>query len=748
MNQGGRDGEKQQQMEAADAITKSVDEQIVALTEAQSKELLKNYKVPVVEEAIALTPQEAADKAQEFGFPVVLKGLGAKLTHKTERGLVKLNLSSADDVKKACEEIRKSAGEELEGFLLQPQIQGRREFVAGLFQDEQFGPVVMFGLGGVFTEALQDVVFRIAPFDEIQAQSMIEEIMSRKLLGEFRGEASANKEQLIETLLGLSRLGTERADIKEVDINPLLISPDGQVTAVDALVVLDKNNEAAARKRFAERTPQEIKELNAALDQATHAKSIAVIGAMRPRIRGFRGMFGCIKDYGFPGKLYPINPKAQEIDGIKAYPSLVALKKPVDLVVVSVPSPFVPDALRDCVASGSKNVHIFSSGFKETGEEEGLKLQAQIETIAEEGKLNVIGPNCMGFYVPKSRIVTWIAPPEKSGPVAFITQSGGHAQDFTNYASTRFGLYFSKVISYGNALTMDSTDFLEYLSHDEDTKVITMYLEGVKNGRKLLELVTRINKEKPVIILKAGLTESGARAVSSHTGSMAGGEKIWNAVFKQSGAVRVNSLEEMANVAAAFIYADKSEGRRVAVIGTGGGIGVAAADSCAQAGLDLVSLPDEVTQKLREHIPPAGNMIRNPIDAHILFTELEALGKTLELLSHGYIDMFVFSLHIEWLYNFDNGAQIETIANFIAHSAKKHARGKPIAVVLRQYNPHPRYTKKRVLLQNILCDAGIPAYNALPQAVFALAKLAEYCEFQSLQARHRKKLCALKKEQV
>ena len=734
-----------QQMEAAETISKYVDEQITPLTEAQSKELLKNYGVPVVEEAIAITPEEAAAVAQAFGFPVVLKGLGTKLTHKTERGLVKLNLSSAEDVKSACLDIQKSAGADLEGFLLQPQLQGRREFVAGLFQDEQFGPVVMFGLGGVFTEALQDVVFRIAPFDEMQALSMLDEIISRKLLGGFRGESPAQKEQLIKTLLGLSKLGAERWDIKEVDINPLLVSPDGRVTAVDALVVLDKNNEAAAEKRFRERTPQEIKELNTALDQATHAKSIAVIGAMRPRARGFRGMFGCIKDFGFPGKLYPINPKAQEIDGLKAYPSLVSLKKPVDLVVVSVPAPFVPDALRDCAASGNKTVHIFSSGFKETGEEEGAALQAEIEKIAQEGKLNVIGPNCMGFYVPKSRIVTWIAPPEKSGPVSFITQSGGHAQDFTNYTSTRFGLYFSKVISYGNALTMDSTDFLEYLSHDEDTKLITMYLEGVKNGRKLLDLVTKINRKKPVIILKAGLTESGARAVSSHTGSMAGGEKIWNAVFKQSGAVRVSSLEEMANVAAAFSYAGRSDGRRVAVIGTGGGIGVAAADSCAQAGLDLVSLPEEVTQKLREYIPPAGNMIRNPIDAHILFTKLDALGKTLELLSHGYIDMFVFSLHIEWLYNFDNGAQIENVANFITHSAKKHARGKPIAVVLRQYNPHPRYTKKRVLLQNILCDAGVPAYSALPQAVFALAKLAQYYEFQSQQAQYRKKLCAEKK---
>jgi acyl-CoA synthetase (NDP forming) len=732
-------------MEATGTTSKDVGEQAVALTEAQSKELLKTYGVPVVEEAVALTIDEAVARAQALGFPVVLKGLGAKLTHKTERGLVKLNLSSADDIKSACLDIQKSAGADLEGFLLQPQLTGKREFVAGIFRDEQFGPVVMFGLGGVFTEALQDVVFRIAPFDELQAKDMMENILSRKLLGGFRGEAPANKAQLIQVLLGLSKLSAERPDIKEVDINPLLVSPDGRITAVDALVVLDKDGKSDAKNRLIERTPHEIKELNAALDQMIHAKSIAVIGAIRPRARGFRGMFGCIKDFGFPGKLYPINPKAEEIDGIKTHPSLVSLRKPVDLVVISVPAPFVPDALRDCAASGSKNVHIFSSGFKETGEEEGLVLQAEIEKIAAEGKLNVIGPNCMGFYIPKSHIATWIAPAEKSGPLSFVTQSGGHAQDFTNYASTRFGLYFNKVISYGNALTMDSTDFLEYLSHDEETKIITMYLEGVKNGRKLLELVTKINRKKPVIILKAGLTESGARAVSSHTGSMAGGEKIWNAVFKQSGAVKVNSLEEMAEASAALLNAGKSEGRRVTVIGTGGGIGVAAADGCAQAGLDLVSFPSEVTKKLRQFIPPAGNMIRNPIDAHILFTELNPLGKVLELLSDGYIDMFILSLHIEWLYNFDNGAQIENIANYIAQKARNHTRGKPLVVVLRQYNPHPRYTKKKLMVQKILCDAGVPVYDGLQRAVFALSKLAEYYEFQLQQTEHRKKLCTEKK---
>lgn len=717
-------------MEKAELYKKGAQRVTASLNEVQSKKLLKSYGVPVVQETVALSIEETVAQAGIIGFPVVIKGLGTKLTHKTERGLVKLNLRSLEEVQRACLEIRKSAGEDLEGFLLQPLVEGRREFVAGLFRDKQFGPVVMFGLGGVFTEALRDVVFRIAPINEIQAKGMIEEILSRKLLDVFRGEAAADQQQLIDVLMGLSRLGMEHSEVKEVDINPLLIAPDGRVTAVDALVV-GSSDDASAHTNLAEkRTVEEKKAINAALDTMTNAKSIAFIGATATVSVGFPGLFSNIQAFGFPGKLYPINPNAKEINGLKSYPSLASLPEPVDLVIIAIPAPLVPAALQDCIAVGCKNVHIFSSGFKETGEKEGIKLQKEIEKIARKGRLNVVGPNCMGFYIPKLRLLTWRGAPRKNGPVAFISQSGGNAQDFINHAGARFGIYFKKVISYGNALTLDSTDFLEYLANDDEIKIITMYLEGVKNGRKLLELITKINRKKPIIILKGGLTESGARAVSSHTGSMAGGEKIWNAVFKQSGAVRVNSLEEMAEATLAFLHLGESLGRRVAVIGSGGGVGVAAADACAQAGLDLSPLPPEVTRQLREFIPPAGNMIRNPVDAHIMFFKLDTLGKILDILSSGYVDMFVISLHLDWLYGLTDGANIEKIAAYLVQSARLFTKGKPLVVVWRQYESNPKYAKKRVILEKILLQAGIPVYEGLPKALGALAKLAEYHEFQ------------------
>ncbi len=722
-------------MISADRLIKRVRAQgRLSMTEAESKKLLSDYGVPVVKEKVVGNVNEAVLYAQKIGFPVVVKGHGAKLTHKTERGLVKTNLKSTKEIREAFHAIKTSAGEDWEGCLISPFIQGSREFVAGLFRDTQFGPVIMFGLGGIFTEALADTTFRIAPFDEKQACQMIGEINSRKLLGNFRGESPADQSQLLQVLMGLSRLGLEHPEIKEVDINPLIVTSKGKVVAVDALVVLDESDIAPVSRNLNEtETKERAAEIRAALDVMIHAQSVAVIGAARPNVSGFPGMYGCMRNFGYSGRLYPINPNVDEIDGVKTYPSLSALPEPVDLVIISIPGPLVAEALKECVATGNKNIHIFSSGFKETGEEEGIRLQQEMESIALEGGLRVVGPNCMGFYVPKTRLLTWTAASMESGPVSLISQSGGNAQDFTNYLTSHHGIHFSKSISYGNALTLDSPDFLDYLNYDEETKIITMYLEGVKDGRLLLSRVKEINHRKPVIIYKGGLTESGARAVSSHTGSLAGGEKIWKAFFRQTGSVLVESLEEMGDVVLAFHHLGKTPGRKTTVIGFGGGIGVSVADNCSKSSLELPPLSTELIQKLRKLIPPAGAMIRNPIDAVIAFIHLPYLGEVLNLLAEsGEIDNFIISVPFDWLFDkAAGGSYIETVAAYLATEGRKYTQGKPLMVVWRQYQPSPEIREWVPVFERILMQAGIPVYEGLPRVVSALSKLVEYSAFQN-----------------
>jgi acyl-CoA synthetase (NDP forming) len=701
----------------------------LSLTEAESKSLLSLYGIPVVEEATAVSEDDAIAQSREIGLPVVLKGLGARLIHKTERGLVKVNLKSDDEVRQAYRHIKDAAGEDWEACLIQPFIEGNREFAAGLIRDPQFGPSVMFGLGGILTEALSDVTFRIAPLDEIQARSMLDEIRACKLLGAFRGEAEVDKKQLIQVLMSLSRLGMDHPEIREIDINPFIVMPDGSVRAVDALVVLANAEEIpVAIEVIDDRNMEREKEIRAALDVMMHARSIAVLGATVPR-PNFPGIFECVRRFGFNGRLYPVNPRGQDYNGIKFYSSLSSLPEKVDLVIVSIPAPLVPEALRECVATGNRNVHIFTAGFKETGEEEGLRLQAEIEKIAREGGLHVVGPNCMGFYVPASRMLTWTDASKESGPVSFVSQSGGNAQDFTHYLSSIYNIHFSKCISFGNALTLDSCDFIDYLSHDEDTKIITMYLEGVKDGSRLLRQVREISRRKPVILYKSGLTESGARAVSSHTGSMAGGEKIWKAFFRQTGAIPVDSLEEMADVTLAVHHIRAAHGRKTTVLGIGGGNGVAVADSCARAGLELPAFSPDLVSKLRNSIGIDGSMIKNPIDSVIAFTSLPVMGETLELLAQsGEIDNFIISMSLDWLTlkKEESGTYAETVATYLVEEGQGHTHGKPLIAVLRQYQPDPTTQKSIPLVEKILLSGGIPVYKSLSQAVSALSKLVTY----------------------
>ena len=711
------------------------DEPKITLSEVDSRNILEAYGLPVAAQVVAADEKEATRKSGKIGYPVVIKAYGAGLAHKTERGVVRTDIRSENDVVRACREIRDAAGPDWEGFLIQPMIQGRREFVAGLLRDVSFGPCVMFGLGGIFTEAIADVSFRIAPVSRAQAMEMMDELRSAALLGAFRGEARADRGQLADAIAGLSRLAMERPEVAEADINPLIIGPDGRVHAVDALVALDPDGSGKTKDGDADSgaSPEKIQrqEIRRALDVMTRARSVAVVGASRNRKGNFPGIFACMRNFGFSGNLYPINPKIDEINGIKAYPSLTALPEKVDLVIISVPARLVPDALEDCVASGNRHVHIFSSGFQESGEEEGIRLYDRIREIARKGGLHVIGPNCMGLYVPQNRMLTWVHAPKTAGPVSMISQSGGNAQEFTHFASKHYKVFFNKVISYGNALTLDSTDFLDYLARDPNTSMIAMYIEGVRDGRRLLELVYRTNPEKPVIIYKAGMTESGARAVSSHTGAMAGDRKLWDAFFRQTGAVRVESVEEMADAAAAFHYLKTTRGRRTAVLSVGGGAGVSVADTCSKMGMDVPALSTETIARIRAFIPPEGNMLRNPIDSVLAFMNLELLGKIFGILTESReIDNVVVSLPLDWLYDQETGgSRIDTIADYLAQNGRELLPGIPLVVVWRQFVDSDEIRSKADVLADILLEAGIPVFDGLRRAVGSLAKLAAYCEF-------------------
>ena len=472
------------------------------------------------------------------------------------------------------------------------------------------------------------------------------------------------------------------------------------------------------------------------LTRASHPSAIAVVGASgsgsRATQHGGRGGAGFIRNIqkaGFPGRIYPINPNVSDVLGLKAYPNLASLPEPVDLVIVAVPAPDVPAVLEDCIASGNRTVHVFSAGFRETGEPEGIQLEEEVRRIALRGKLNLIGPNSMGFcYVPGSRISIWDGMPMQSGPVAFLSQSGGHCLQFIHYAQP-FGIGFSKVISFGNACILDSTDYLDFLAADDDTKIICLYLEGVKNGRKLLEMVREINRSKPVILWKGGLTESGARAAASHTGSMAGSEAIWKAFYKQTGAVYADSLDELADVLVTFLRLPPPRGRRLGVLLGGGGYSVAAADTCNREGLQVPQLASQTVERLRRFIGAAGTSIRNPLDIELVMRDVTPFQEALELVAADpSVDALLISQHLDLLRE-TGPDQVRRMGDYLIRFARENKYGKPILAVLDSWGGDAEMRAERARLGRELPEAGIPIYRNLARAARGLSRFMDYQDY-------------------
>ena len=592
-----------------------------SLSESESKQLLARFGVPVVKEIIAEDSEDAVRVASDLNFPVVLKGNGAKLTHKSDRGLVRLGLSNATQVREAAQGILESAGNDLEGYLIQPMLNGKREFVAGLMRDPMFGPIVMFGLGGVFTEALDDVVFRSVPIDEIEAEAMLDEIKASQLLGAYRGELAADRKALVNCLLGLSKLAVERPDVAEVDINPLLVGPEGQVNAVDGLVVL--NEETPKKKPRPVISP-------ALIGNIFHPGSIAFIGASSVFGKWGQSLPANLLAHGYKGDVYLINSKGGTQWGRPVYKSISEVPGSVDLAVVTIPAALVRGLIKDLQQKGVKSVLLISSGFSETGEE-GKILEKQLLQDARDAGIIFLGPNTMGIQNPHASIIlTGVHVAPKPGGTALISQSGNMGVQLLSFADSQ-GLGIRAFGGSGNEAMVAIEDFMEAFEVDELTKTVLLYLESVKDGKRFFESARRVGRKKPVIVLKGGRTEAGDRAAASHTGAMAADFRLFEALCHQSGVVSVHQPEEMLDASMVFSSLPMPQGRRVAIMTLGGGWGVVTSDLCSDQNLRVEPLSDEIVAVLDGMLPPYWSRT-NPVDL-VGENDLELPMKAIEVLA-------------------------------------------------------------------------------------------------------------------
>ena len=466
---------------------------------------------------------------------------------------------------------------------------------------------------------------------------------------------------------------------------------------------------------------------NHPLNRMFHPSSIAVVGASSNVSE--TGWVKRLLDFGYKGEIFPINPKANEIYKLKAYPNVHDVPDPIEYAILNIPAHLVPQAMRDCVAKGVKFVHCFAAGFSETATEEGRRLEAETTKIAIDGRVRLIGPNCMGIYCPASGMTFGEDFPKETGRIALISQSGAEASRLIFLCQDVY-LYFTKVINYGNATDLDAPEFLEYLAQDMETDIIALYIEGVKNYPRFISAVKQCMKKKPVIILKAGLTKNGADVAAFHTASITGAKAVWDAFFKQTGAISAQTIDEVSSIIQGLTRIKQLNGPRVAIIGRGGGIGVVTTDICERAGLIVPPFSLETHEKLLQIRPDAGAMLRNPVEPKLgLEGAADFYLKGLPIIDQDTeTDIILIQMAVDIYGGHKPDLLQDVSAAAYALCPAAESIKKPIMVALFS-GGHTDTVLAVSAAREILTKVGIPVFSEVEAAARSLSKIYGYYRF-------------------
>lgn len=582
-------------------------ERRTSLTAPEGKLLCDAYGIPVPQEGVARSASEAVALASSMGYPVVLKIVSPDILHKTEAGGVLVGLGSDEDVAKGHDAIlanarRYKADARIEGIQVQQMLTGGQEVIIGAVTDDSFGKLVAFGLGGVLVEVLKDVTFRLAPATREDALSMLDGIQAAEILKGVRGSAPIDREALGSIIEKVSQLVSDFPEIVEMDLNPVFATASGAIAA-DVRIVVD-----FAPKPARHRPSQE--QIVTQMNRIMKPDALAVIGASAEDGKIGNSVMKNLINGGYQGTIYPIHPKADEIMGLKAYKSVKDVPGAIDVAVFAIPAKFVAQALIECGEKKIAGAVLIPSGFAETGNVEG---QEELQEIGLKYGIRLMGPNIYGFYyTPKNLCATFCTAYDVKGRAALSSQSGGIGMAIIGFSrSAKMGV--SAIVGLGNKSDIDEDDLLTFFEQDENTDVIAQHCEDLKDGRSFAEVAKRVSKTKPVIVLKAGRTSAGAKAASSHTGALAGNDKIYEDVFAQSGVIRARSLRDLLEFARGVPVLPTPKGENVIIITGAGGSGVLLSDACVDNALTLMAMPDDLDAAFRKFIPPFG-AAGNPVD--------------------------------------------------------------------------------------------------------------------------------------
>jgi len=578
-----------------------------ALTAPEGKVIADAYGIAVPGEELAKDVDEAVACAARFGGPVVMKIVSPDILHKTDAGGVIVGVESATDVRTAFREIVDNARAydpraRIEGVQVQELLPQGQEVIVGAVTDPTFGKVVAFGLGGVLVEVLKDVTFRLAPVDDDEALSMLDSIRAAEILRGVRGAPPVDRAAIAEQIRRVSDLVADFPEIAEVDLNPVIATSQGAVAA-DIRVIL-------AQSAPIERRVYPREEILTSMRRLMEPSSIAVIGASSEQGKIGNAVLRNLIDGGFTGDIHPVNPKADDILGRKAYRSVTDIPGEVDVAVFAVPAPAVATALEEVGRKHIPNAVLIPSGFAETGEH---ALQDELVAIGERYGIRLLGPNIYGYYSTwQDLCATFCTPYDVKGGVALTSQSGGIGMAILGFArTTKTGV--SAIVGLGNKSDLDEDDLLTWFGEDPHTQCIAMHLEDLKDGRAFVEAARATVPKKPVVVLKAGRTAAGAKAAGSHTGALAGDDAVYDDILRQAGVIRAPGLNEMLEYARALPVLPTPRGDNVVIITGAGGSGVLLSDAVTDNGLSLMEIPPDLDTSFRKFIPPFGSA-GNPVD--------------------------------------------------------------------------------------------------------------------------------------
>ena len=578
-----------------------------ALSAVEAKRVADAYSIPTPREGLATSVEEVVRLANDIGYPVVMKIESPDILHKTDAGCVLKDLVDAAAAEAAYHSIRDNARSydadaTISGVQVQQQLPASQEVIVGAATDPAFGKLVAFGLGGVLVEVLKDVTFRLAPTSHEQAAGMLDDIAGSAVLNGVRGAPPVDRNALASLIENVGALVTDFPEISEMDLNPVFVSDEGAI-AVDVRI-LCSFEPLVPRYRPAH------DDILSAMKRIMQPDAVAVIGASAEDGKIGNSVMRNLIDGGYAGDLYPIHPKADVILDRQCYKSVVDVPGSIDIAIFCIPARFVAAVIAEC---GQKNIAgaiLIPSGFAEVGEH---ALQDEIVKVARESNVRLMGPNIYGFYYThKNLCATFCTPYNEKGKVALSSQSGGVGMAIIGFSrSAKMGV--SAIVGLGNKSDIDEDDLLTFFEQDPNTEVIAMHVEDLKDGRAFAEVAERVSKKKPIVMLKAGRTSTGAKAAKSHTGALAGDDRVYDAVLRQCGVVRAKSLNDMLEFARGLQVLPTPKGENVVILTGAGGSGVLLADACVDNDLSLMAMPDDLDAAFKAFIPPFGAS-GNPVD--------------------------------------------------------------------------------------------------------------------------------------